>query len=171
MSFLREAKAWLARATLLAHPHRKAQLLLRTDACKRAIVGALHQVVAGEEQPLAYFSRRTTLAESRYSAYNLELLAIYSSIVHFRHVLEGRNFRIFTDQRPLTSAFFKTRDPVSNRQRHQLAFVSEFCIDLGHVPGIDNVVADALSRQHDDEMTALGAFLRLSTQWRISSRM
>ena len=45
----------------------------------------------------------------------------------------------------------KARDPVSNRQRHQLAFVSEFCTDVAHVPGVDNVVADALSRQHDDE--------------------
>ena len=123
-SSFREAKVRLARATLLFHPQSNAQLTLRTDASKRAIAGVLHRVVGGQEQPLAFFSQRMTAAESRYSAYDLELLAIYSSMLHFRHVLEGRAFKIFTDQRPLTSAFLKARDPISNRQRHQLAVIS-----------------------------------------------
>ena len=45
----------------------------------------------------------------------------------------------------------KARDPVSNRQRHQLAFISEFATDIAHVPGLENVVADALTRQFDNE--------------------
>ena len=146
-----EAKSRLAKATMLVHPNPTAQLRLRTDASEKAVAGALHQVIGDQERPLAYFSRRTSAAEARYSAYDLELLAIYSSIIHFRHMLEGRDFRVYTDQRPLTGAFLKARDPVSNRQRHQLAFISEFCTDVAHVPGVDNVVADALSRQHDDE--------------------
>ena len=150
-SSFREAKSRLARATLLVHPQGGAQLMLRTDASGRAIAGVLHQMVGGQEQPLVFFSRRTTAAESRYSSYDLELLAIYSSVLHFRHVLEGRAFQIFTDQRPLTSAFLKARDPISNRQRHQLAVISEYCTNLSHVPGIENRVADAFSRQHDDE--------------------
>ena len=51
-------------------------------------------------------------------------------------------------------AFLKARDPVSNRQRHQLAFISEFVTDIAHVLGLDNVVADALTRQYDDEGAA-----------------
>ena len=66
-------------------------------------------------------------------------------------MLEGRQFKIFTDQKPLTSAFFKARNPVSSRQQHQLAVISEYCTDVAHVPGLDNVVADALSRQHERE--------------------
>ena len=80
----------------------------------------------GEVQPLAFHSRRTSGPESRYSAYDLELTSVYHSILHFRHLLEGRKFTIYTDQRPLTSAFFKAREPVSNRQRNQLAVISEF---------------------------------------------
>ena len=91
-------------------------------------------------------------AQSRYSAYDLELLAIYATIVKFRHMLEGRSFKIYTDQKPLTSAFFKAKDPISNRQQHQLAFISEFATDVAHIPGLDNVVPDALSRQYDDEV-------------------
>ena len=146
-----KAKSQLVQATLLFHHQAGVQLRLRTDASKKALAGALHQVVDGHERPLAYLRHRTTAVESRCSAYDLELLAVYSSVIHFRHMLEGRNFRIFTEQKPLTSAFFKPRDPVSNRQRHQLPFVSEFCTDVAHVPGIDNVITDALSRQHDDE--------------------
>ena len=110
----------------------------------------LHQVVDGQQQPLGFFSRRTTPAESHYSAYDLELLAVYSTIVKFRHMLEGRKFRIFMDQKPLTSAFLKAKDPVSNRQWHQLAFISEFATDVAHIPRLENVVADALSWQYDD---------------------
>ena len=84
------AKDRLAQAVLLSHSLPNAQLLLRTDASERAIASTIHHLVGGREQPLAHFSRRTTAAESRYSAYDLELLAIYSSILHFRHMLEGR---------------------------------------------------------------------------------
>ena len=111
----------------------------------------MHQVIKGQLQPLGFFSRRTTPAESRYSAYDLELQAIYSTIVKFRHILEGRRFHIYTDQKPLTSAFFKAGDPVSNRQRQQLAFISEFGTEMAHILGLQNVVADALTRQFDDE--------------------
>ena len=43
---------------------------------------------------------------------------------------------------------------MSNRQRQQLAFISEFVTDIAHVPGLNNVVADALTRQYDDEGAA-----------------
>ena len=146
----RAAKDSLAQATMLVHPVSNAVLQLVTDASEKAIGVVIQQVVNGQVQPLAFFSRRTTGAESRYSMCDIELQSICLAIVHFRHMLETRKFRIFTDQRPLTSAFFKTRDPVSKGQRNQLAFISEFCTDLSHVPGLQNVVADALSRQFDD---------------------
>ena len=53
-------------------------------------------------------------------------------------------------QRRQTSAFFKMKDPVSNRQRNQLSFNPEFCTDIAHVQGVDNVVAEPLLRQFDD---------------------
>ena len=150
-SAFEQTKQCLATAALLFHPVPGADLRINTDASTKAIAGAIHQVVNGRLQPLGFFSCRTSPAESRYSAYDLELLAIYSTIIKFRHALEGRKFTIYTDQKPLTSAFFKARDPVSNRQRHQLEFISEFATDVAHVPVLENVVADALTRQYDDE--------------------
>ena len=150
-SAFQHTKKQLADATLLVHPISDAKLRVNTDASSKAIAGAIHQVIQGQVQPLGFFSRRTSVAELRYSAYDLELLAVYATIVKFRHVLEGRHFWIYADQKPLASAFFKARDPVSNRQRQQLAFISEFATDISHVPGVENVVADALTRQYDDE--------------------
>ena len=43
-------------------------------------------------QPLSFFSKKLTPAETRYSAFDRELLAVYATIRHFRHNLEGRYF-------------------------------------------------------------------------------
>ncbi|GFT77886.1 hypothetical protein TNCV_3074891 [Trichonephila clavipes] len=51
------------------------------------------------------FSRKLTSSEKSYSAYDRELLAIYSAIRHFRYMLEARDFTVFTDHKPLTYAF------------------------------------------------------------------
>ena len=150
MSAFQQTKQSLAEATLLVHPVPDVELRVNTDASSRAVAGAIHHIVQGQLQPLAFFSHRTSAAEARYSAYDLELLAIYSMIVKFHHVLEGRKFRILTDQKPLTSAFLKARDPVSNQQRQQIAFISEFATDIAHMPGLEDVVADALTLQYDD---------------------
>ncbi|GFY62424.1 transposon Tf2-6 polyprotein, partial [Trichonephila inaurata madagascariensis] len=62
------------------------------------------------------------------------------------HHLEGHNFIIFTDHRPLTFAFNKISDSCSPRQLRHLDFISQFSTDIRHVSGSDNSVADALSR-------------------------
>ncbi|GFU97430.1 retrovirus-related Pol polyprotein from transposon 17.6 [Trichonephila clavipes] len=98
-------KQALADAALLAHPSPSAPLALHVDASDYAIGGALHQVVDSELQPLAFFSRKLTSSEKSYSAYDRELLAIYSAIRHFRYMLEARGFTVFTDHKPLTYTF------------------------------------------------------------------
>ncbi|GFT48557.1 retrovirus-related Pol polyprotein from transposon 297 [Trichonephila clavipes] len=73
-------KQALADAALLAHPSPSAPLALHVDASDYAIGGALHQVVDSELQPLAFFFRKLTSSEKSYSAYDRELLTIYSAI-------------------------------------------------------------------------------------------
>jgi cleavage and polyadenylation specificity factor subunit 1 len=97
-------------------------------------------------QPLAFFSRKLSPAQQKYSAYDRELLAIYEAVKHFRHMLEARHFIIFTDHKPLTYAFEQKRDKCSPRQFNHLDYISQFTTDIRHIPGQHNVVADALSR-------------------------
>ncbi|GFT43187.1 hypothetical protein TNCV_1116501 [Trichonephila clavipes] len=143
--FLKGSKA-LADAALLAHSSPSAPLALDVDASDYAIGGALHQVVDSELQPLAFFSRKLTSSEKSYSAYDRELLAIYSAIRHFRYMLEARDFTVFTDHKPLTYAFRQKSDKCSPRQIRQLDFISQFTTNIVHFPGSDNIAADVLSR-------------------------
>ncbi|GFV68591.1 transposon Tf2-8 polyprotein [Trichonephila clavipes] len=111
-----------------------------------AIGGALHEAVDSELQPLAFFSRKLTSSEKSYSAYDRELLAIYSAIRHFRYMLETRDFTVFTDHKPLIYAFRQKSDKCSPRQIRQLDFISQFTTNIVHIPGSDNIAADVLSR-------------------------
>ncbi len=65
---------------------------------------------------------------------------------HFRYHLEGRDFPIYTDHKPLTTAL-ECKSPSWNAwQQSTLADVSRYTIDIRHISGKDNPVAIALSR-------------------------
>ncbi len=69
----------------------------------------------------------------------------------FRHLpfpvhVGGAQLNIFTDHKPLTYAFSRVSDPWTARQDHQLSCVAEYASDIRHVAGVNNVVADTLSR-------------------------
>ena len=97
-----ELKQILANATLLVHPQQSAPLNITCDASDFAVGGVLQQCIDNVWQPLSFFSKKLSPAETRYSAFDQELLAVYSTIRHFRHNLEGREFYVNTDHKPMT---------------------------------------------------------------------
>ena len=136
---------------MLAHPDPGAALSLTTDASGVAVGAVLSQ---GDSQtPLAFFSKKLSAAETKYSAFDRELLALYLSVKHFRAVLEGRRFTIFTDHKPLCGALDSAVER-SPRQTQDLSFVAEYSSDIRHVSGSANIVADALSRPSDVPVAA-----------------
>lgn len=141
-----KVKEKLTQSTLLAHPRNDAAVNLVVDASNFAVGGALQQCVDGVWQPIAFFSKRLNPAETRYSTFGRELLAIYLAIKYFRHFLEGRDFHILTDHKPLVYSFVAKPDRYSPREVRHLDFISQFSTDIRHIKGSDNVVADALSR-------------------------
>jgi len=141
-----DCKSKLCNATLLSHPSSSARLAIMVDASDTAIGAVVQQFVAETWQPLSFFSVRLNDAQTRYSAYDRELLAAYSGIKHFRYLLEGREFTLFTDHKPLIFAFNQKLEKASPRQFRHLDFIGQFTTDIQHISGIDNVVADALSR-------------------------
>ncbi|GFU40681.1 retrovirus-related Pol polyprotein from transposon 17.6 [Nephila pilipes] len=145
-------KKLIADATLLAHPKPDAELILLVDASDFAIGGALFQIIDNEPQPLAFFSRKLSQTGKKYSAYDRELLASYASIKHFIHMLEAKDFKLFTDHKPLTHAFKQRLDKCSPRQARQLDFISQFTTNICYLPGNENVTADSLSRIASIEM-------------------
>ena len=141
-----EAKDALSNATLLHHPVPGARTALTTDASDTAIGAVLEQQVRGHWHPLAFYSRQLNKTELGYATIDRELLGIHSAILHFRYFLEGRDFTVFTDHRPIVSAIKKKTELKTGRQTRQLATISEFTTDIQHVSGKDNIVADTLSR-------------------------
>ena len=123
-------------------------LALFTDASDLAVGAVLQQFINDEWQPLAFFSKRLQPAESRYSTFGRELLAVYLAIRHFRHMLEGRHFTVFTDHKPLIFAARSTTDRYSPRESRHLDYITQFTDDIRHISGAQNPVADALSRIH-----------------------
>ena len=95
-------KEALANATLLSHPDPAAPLAIMSDASDFAVGAVLQQRAEGQWHPIAFFSRKLTPPETRYSTFVQEPLAVYLSIRHFRHMVEGREFSVFTDHKPLT---------------------------------------------------------------------
>ena len=136
----------LAQATLLAYPDTNSPLSLMVDASDGAIGGVVQEFKDNAWQPISFFSRKLLPAEMRYSTFGRELLAVYLTIKHFRYMLDGRHFCVFTDHKPLIHAFRVRPDRHNPREIRHLAYISQFTTDMRQVNGTDNVVADVFSR-------------------------
>jgi len=139
-------RAAVAAAVKLVHPDPAATVSLAVDASAMHMGGVLQQWSRAGWQPLSFFSHKLSKTELNYGAFDRELLAAYLGIQHFRFALEGRPFQLHTDHKPLVAALKKVDPPWTARQQQHLSFISEFTTDLRHVPGLQNNVADALSR-------------------------
>lgn len=141
-----KCKQDLINATILSHPAPESKISLTTDASDTAVGAVLHQHTKADPQPLGFFSKRLSDTERKYSTYDRELLAIFLAIKHFRYMLDGRQFAILTDHKPLIYAFTQKQDKAAPRPLRQLDFIAQFSTDIRHIKGVDNVTADCLSR-------------------------
>lgn len=141
-----ECKRALSQATLLVHPNMQAELSIVTDASDVSIGATLQQRIRDQWEPLGFFSKKLSPSQRKYSPYDRELLAIYEAIKYFRHMVEARNFSIYTDHRPLVYAFSRSKDNCSPRQYRYFDFIAQFTTDIRYIPGTQNIVADTLSR-------------------------
>lgn len=139
-------KSQLANASLLAHPLANTTLTLHADASDSSMGAVLEQRENGMWRPLGFYSKKLTDTQKRYSTYDRELLAIYSGLKYFKHLVEGQRLIIKTDHKPITYAFCQKSDKASPRQMRQLDYIAQFTTDIIHITGDKNTVADALSR-------------------------
>ena len=144
------AKALLVQVVGLSHPIAGAALSVVTDASATHVGAALQQWsslgAGGAWQPLAFFSKKLSDTETRYSTFDRELLGAYLAVRHFRFALEGRQFCLLTDHKPLCAALRRVSPPWSARQQRHLSYLAEFTDDIRFLPGDLNPVADCLSR-------------------------
>ena len=101
---LQQLKQQLASDVVLASPNEECPFMLQTDAFSVGITGILSQAAdSGDDRPITYFSRKLLPREQRYSAVELECLAVISSVQHFRVYLTGVEFTVQTDHKCLNT--------------------------------------------------------------------
>ncbi|GFU71739.1 transposon Ty3-G Gag-Pol polyprotein [Trichonephila clavipes] len=117
-----ETKNAIAEATFLGQTIPGAQLSLWVDASDIANGGTLSQSSQRKWEPIAFFSMKLNKSQQKWSTYDRELFSIYSAIRKFKDMLEGRNFILYTHQKPLIYAFKQNPNKCSPRQLRHLDF-------------------------------------------------
>ncbi|GFT68530.1 transposon Ty3-G Gag-Pol polyprotein [Nephila pilipes] len=107
-----------------------------------AVSSVLQQFENDGWKPIVFYSKKLNDTQRRDSTYDKELLRIYLSVKHFKHLLEGNDFTIYTDYKPLTFAFRQKKK--TKKIPLELQYISKFSTNIQHIQ--DNVVVDALSR-------------------------
>lgn len=138
-------------APSLAFPRHDRPLVLRTDASLCGVGGMLCQIDDdGAEKAIAFVSKAFNETEQKWSTYEQECFGMVYSVLKLRRYLFGRRFTIETDHRNL-QWLDKAESPKVIRWRLSLA---QYDFDVVHIPGITNVVADALSRLLPEPISA-----------------
>lgn len=117
---------------------------LHTDASAMGYGAVLVQLKEGKSHAVAYFSKRTTAAESKYHSYELETLAVVNAVKHFRPYLHGRKFTVVTDCSSLQST--RKKLDLTPRVHRWWAFLQGFDFDVIHRDGKRMSHADFFSR-------------------------
>lgn len=119
--------------------------ILYTDASS---VHGMGYVLTQEGKTVVAGSRSLTDAETRYSVIELEATAVAWSMKHCRFYLEyNPGFTVKSDHRPLVGIFKKALDSIDNSRLVRIReSVSGYRFTVEHIPGKENLAADALSR-------------------------
>ena len=135
----------LSDASFLTIPTQQDVLLVQTDASTVGISGCLSVVRDGKELPAIFYSRKLTGAETRYTATELECLAVVECVRQFEVHLDGHHFSLQTDHKALESLH---RSKLQNKRLARWAMrLQGFDFSIQYRPGKANGNADGLSRQ------------------------
>ncbi len=97
---------------------------------------------------MVFFNKKLEPAQQKCSAFDRDLFAVYSVILHFWHMLEGRKLTVRTDDEPLslTLTIPRVSDPWTARQCRHLAFMAEYISSIQYIASSKYIVADRLSQ-------------------------
>jgi hypothetical protein len=121
---------------VLAQPQLDQQFKLEVDASGFAFGAVLTQRGKdGKKHPIAFYSATATEAEQNYDIYDLELLAIVKACRHWRPYLAGSPHKVIIHTDHANLQYWCQPHKISRRIAREVLELSEFDIELHHVPG------------------------------------
>ena len=145
--------------TILKTALREAPILALTYVTKTFVVETyasgygIGVILMQEGHPIAFISKALSPRHAALSVYDRELLAIVQAETKWSHYLLGQKFIITTDQKALK--FLMEQKLHTNSQLLWLTKLMPFYYAIEYKKGVDNKVADALSRVSGAELLAL----------------
>ena len=97
-------KRVISRGMLLAYPNFEEVFDIHTDTC----LYQLGTCILQNDKPIAFYSRKLNLAQTRYTTTERELLSIVEVLKEFRNILFSQQIRVHTDHENLTQKKFNS---------------------------------------------------------------
>ncbi|TKR69578.1 hypothetical protein L596_021718 [Steinernema carpocapsae] len=127
----------------------KRRFVIMTDASEDGLGGVLCQGDEnGQLRPILFVSRRCLDAEKKYATIDLEALAIKHTVTAVQQYIQyvrGKTL-VLTDHQPLVAIFQKGTCANKRVNRFVSELIPHFQLEIKHIEGKKNVMADALSR-------------------------
>lgn len=146
-SAFEQTKSLLVNAPVLAVPQFDRPFKIVVDACDAGVGAVLLQDgLDGTEHPISYFSKKLDVHQRWYSTIEKEALALIMALEHFEVYVGSVNAPVIihTDHNPLV---FLNRMRNKNRRLMNWSLrLQAFNVEIRHICGRDNVLADALPR-------------------------
>ena len=142
-------KQALMQTPVLSRYNHDLETRVTTDASQTGVGAVLEQKHDEVWKPVAFWSRKLIDAETRYSATDLEWLAVVEAVARvWRHLLEDIPFVVRSDHAALARKLSKSahEPPITPRQARWIEKLMPYSITFEYIPASQNVVSDALSR-------------------------
>lgn len=119
------------------------------DASQYALGATLRQLQGSprQDRTIAFYSKKLSDPETRYSAYDRELLGVKEAVQHWHHYLAGSKFTVFCDHRTIHHNL--KQHSLTPRQMWYLEPLIQYDFEIEYITGAKNYVQDALSCRPD----------------------
>ncbi|CAM4717004.1 unnamed protein product [Lepidochelys kempii] len=147
----RALKEALVSGPVLANPDFDKPFVVFTDASDTGLGAVLMQEdEKGERHPIVYLSKKLLPREQHYAAIEKECLAMVWALKKLEPYLFGRHFTVYTDHSPLT--WLHQMKGANAKLLRWSLLLQDYDMDVVHVKGSANLIADALSRRGGPEL-------------------
>ncbi|SAM02503.1 hypothetical protein [Absidia glauca] len=137
-------KIILTRTPILKYPQVNEPYYVATDASNDGIGAVLFQMINKKVHHIGFFARSLSKSERNYNTTKRELLAVVFALNKFHKYLWGNHFTLFTDHKALV--YIHTQKYANPMMINWYDTLLQYNFTVAHIPGMTNILPDALSR-------------------------